>query len=185
MKKLRFICLIVLSAMLVGLIPAPVYAANKKITAIDVLVDMPVVGAKVSDLEAPHCAPGGGWHVDDGSWGWFNETESFYLDEDDVFAAGSMYSLFAWPDPDTGYEFSLDATLSVNGSGAMIDHENSGVHTELSASVCTLPVAPTEPSVTLINEVDIIDFFEPKAGAQANTLGSVSVPDGSHDEIAQ
>ena len=183
MKKL--FCVMICAALLLGLLPAPAYAANKKIDAIDVLVGMPVVGAKVSDLEAPHCAPGDGWHVDDGSWGWFNETESFYLGEDDVFAAGSLYSLFVWPDPDTGYEFSLDATLSVNGSTMMIDHENSGVFSSLSASVYTQSVAPMETSATLINAVDIINFFEPAAGAQANTLGSVSVPDGAHYEIAQ
>ncbi len=90
---------------------------------------------------------------------WYNETVGRSMTSGDVFAAGLEYDLCCIFKADSGYTFSDEAAVTLNGSTALLDHYNTSVATgdPTLFVVWTKPTEAVEKPANVIDKIEITD----------------------------
>ena len=138
-----------------------------------------VIGRQAGDMSTASLADSTYYAID--SCGWFDNTDSRWMYDDDVFTAGHSYTFGITIDSVYGYVFDEALTyITINGGTEIFDIAY--VYNEgRELSVWTKSVEATESTDEIITNVDITDVqFPPVQGRTAGEMNTVSFVDSSH-----
>ena len=152
--------------------------------AVTGVVYPPVAGAKCEDYLKASVPEGVHYTINDIAWK--SLTDGTMLDKDDTFVAGNTYIFGVQLKADEGYEFSENATVTING-GAIETYMMTGVHPtdntlyNVFAAICTVTEAAP---VQYIDEVAVTGVdYPPTAGAKCGDYLKASIPEDVHYTI--
>ena len=118
--KMRFLAILLCSALLLGLLPVSVWAATEISSVAITNVQLPATGDKV-----PASATVSTSGVQFFSMDWYDKTAGRFLETNDHFVEDHIYEVQIWVEAKSGYEFrtngvSPSVTATVNGKTATV-----------------------------------------------------------------
>ena len=114
---------------------------------------------------------------------WYSESNGDFLEDTDVFEADSRYDLYWYFEAESGYEFSEEAAVTINGATTAVDPNYTAMEYGEPAYfvVWTLPEdTPGDPAANVINKIEINGFCSPIVDGKASDYTNLTVPIGAH-----
>ena len=113
---------------------------------------------------------------------WWCETKHTRLSDDSVFEEGFSYSLRISLEPMSGYTFSNETEVYINGSKDNVYDTNLYEGILYISSTTYYCGTPSEPII--VDEVELSDVtIAPPVGGKVYDFRNVTVPDGAHYEV--
>ena len=113
---------------------------------------------------------------------WYSESAAARMNDNEVFTVGNYYSMCIILDPLTGYKFTDETKIFINGSESNVDYYYTSVNDAGQLKIWTVSRACGEPvayepihTVTLENVI-----IAPPVGEKAGDCMNVTVPSGQH-----
>lgn len=175
MKSKRLLSLLIALILTVGVLPVGMASAATVITAVNITgYTKPVAGETVRanlDRISVDSKGKGTYHCS-----WYSYEAEGFMSDNDVFKAYDGYYLSITVDLDSGYEFASNASLTINGSTALVDSKYSVIETS-SVQYYTYDIVVDGSSpVKYIDSVAIKGYTTPSVGdTVAKNLANVSM----------
>ena len=175
MKKFRILSVILAAAMLFGLLPLQVFAADTVGTVAISGFEIPPVGALAGEYTATTTLPDNcGYYVSIEYW--YCDSDSLRMIDSDTFEPGKVYSHYWEISAEDGFVFDGDTAATVNGGTEYIDANFTGFLSSGRYSVWTVPTKPVNGDA-----IRITGFCMPvtgqTAGENLSFLGVISYAD--------
>ena len=184
----RLLAVVICVAMLATVTPI-FAAAETKITEITITdADVtPYIGEKAGDW-LDYTLPEN-CHFTMARHYWNNETTGSSMKADEVFAAGSRYDLYWRCEPESGYTFDENATVTINGETdivdtfwTVIDDEDDTIFYVWTKST----EAVEKPAANVINKIEITNAdVTPYIGENTGDWLDYTLPENCHYTVAQ
>ncbi len=170
MRNFKIVVCLVLSVMLtVGVIPMTASAATILSEAAVYNFTTPAAGKTAAECTTATIPGGAHYHIL--ATGWYCETDSCYMDSTDVFQRDKLYSFGVVLEPDSGYEFTVYISITVNGGTSLIDYNYTGIDDDGYCNIWTVSVSPTySGDVDLISSVNVKVPDMPAVGLAVSEL---------------
>lgn len=138
----------------------------------------PVVGTKAGNFVAVSVPDNAHYHLEDIYW--YNSSFDYYMNDYEYFSNQTNYCLNATVVADSGYIFSQDAQVILNGGTVpLLTSETYRASNDHSIfCICSDPIKPVAPKV--INKVEVTGSTTPELGAKAGESLNLSIPPDVH-----
>ena len=122
---------------------------------------------------------------------WYDDLNG-NMKNDDTFVAGGNYYRYFRIEPDTGYEFTNDVAVTINGSAETIDTEYSRLNYGEYILFTLTEAAKTPINEITVNGANLFPVYGDKAGDHLSytlpenchyTVSSIAWSEGAHDEL--